>query len=150
MPPGFTQDPPGANSTNKTFCDYKPPFEERIKVSADFSNDDDQQALSATLRQYASAAQAKAAFDALVTILKTCKGERFDGSTLTYKPMSVPQLGDGSVGVQIESGGYTVKQNFVVLGPTLVATGGIGVESAAVARLLAQQVTRYATAAERG
>ncbi|MFL6108666.1 MAG: hypothetical protein ACJ72L_17035 [Marmoricola sp.] len=148
MPPGFTPDKPGASDTDKTFCDYKTPFHEKIKVAHDFTNDADQAFISVSFRQYATVEQAKTSFGALVSEMKTCRTEKFEGATFKYTVMSAPQLGDGSIGIQVESQGYTIKQNFVVFGPTLIQAGGVGVTAQQIADLLKAQVERYTAAAQ--
>lgn len=151
MPVGYSQDPPSEQST-KTFCDYVTPFDEKVSVMRDFTKGGGVSAelLRVGLRQYASADQARAAFDALTTALSTCKGETYDGSKLVYSPMSAPHVGDGSVGVRITADGYTLLQNFALVGPTLVSTGGGGLADAdadEIAGLLEAQVVAYQGAA---
>jgi hypothetical protein len=152
LPPGYSQDPPNAASDNKTFCDYKPPFTEEIHVSRDFTKGGGLSAevLSVSLRQYANAQQAKAAFTALTDALAGCTGETYQGTKLTYAPMSVAKVGDGSVGVKITADGATLLQNFALVGPTLVTTGGGGLANAnadQITSLLQEQVKVYESAA---
>lgn len=147
LPVGYSQDPP-SEQTTKTFCDYRQPFTEKVTVSRDFTKGGgaSSEILRVGLRQYASADEARAAFDALTGALSTCKGETYDGTRLVYAAMSAPEVGDGSVGVRITADGYTLLQNFALVGPTLVSTGGGGLMDAdadEVASLLEAQVERY-------
>ena len=64
--------------------------------------------------------------------------------------MSTPKLGEGAIGVKIDADGTTLVQNFVLIGPTLVATGGGGLSNTdadSLTRLLTAQVNRYTAAA---
>jgi hypothetical protein len=151
MPPGYSQDPPSAASPDKTFCNYKPPFKEKIYVSRDFTKGGGLSAelLRVGLRQYANPQQAKAAFNALTDALETCTGETYDGTKLTYTPMSAAKVGDDSVGVKITADDTTLLQNFALIGPTLVSTGGGGLMNAnadEVTNLLKAQSRAYQTA----
>lgn len=145
MPPGFTKDTKTTEG-NKYFCDYKLPFEERFRATGSFSNDADGQYVTPVLREFKSANEASASFAALVKIIGTCKTEKVDGSTLNYSEMSAPRLGDGAIGVQIKVDGYTLMQNFVLSGPTIVSTGGVGVTAAQISKILQRQVDKYAAA----
>lgn len=152
MPPGYSQDPPSKASPNKTFCNYKPPFNEKVYVSRDFTKGGGLSAelLRVGLRQYANAQEAKAAFTALTDALETCTGETYEGSKLTYTPMSAAKVGDGSVGVKITVDDTTLLQNFALIGPTLVSTGGGGLMNAnadEVTNLLRAQAKAYENAA---
>jgi hypothetical protein len=151
LPAGYSQDPPSEPST-KTFCDYKPPFTEKMYVSHDFTKGGgmSSELLTLGLRQFESAEQARAAFEALSETLETCPGETYNGSKVTYALMSAPKVGDDAVGVRIESDQFTLLQNFVLAGPTLVVTGGGGLIEAdadEVASLLQAQVAAYQNAA---
>lgn len=147
LPPGFVADRADASSTNKTFCDYTPPVVERVKVSSNFTDDADHRYVSSTLRQFAGESQARRAFDKMVEVLQTCRKDEQNGTSLRYSLMSVPDLGDGSVGVQIEGGGYAIKQNFVLVGPTLISVGAVGVGAGEIVSLLKAQVNQYKAAA---
>jgi len=142
LPPGFTMDAE-ATESNKYFCDYKPPYEEKLRATGSFSNDADGQYVSPVLRQFESADQASASFAALVKVIGRCKTDEVDGSTLHYSEMSAPRLGDGSVGVQMKVDGYTDMQNFFLSGPVIVSTGGVGVTATQVANILERQVDKY-------
>ena len=151
MPVGYSQDPPRA-ATTKTFCDYKTPFAEKVYVSRDFTKGGGMSTefVSVGLRQYASAEQARAAFDALATALKTCKGENYEGTKMKYALMSAPKVGDASIGVRITADDTPLMQNFALVGPTLVNAGGGGVMQAdadQIASLLEAQVESYQAAA---
>lgn len=153
LPPGYSQDPPAAEGPSKTFCDYRPPFEESLRVRRDFTKGGGMSAeyLSLGLRQYANADQAKASFDALTNALKTCTGETYNGVQSTYAPMSAPKVGDGSVGVKITAGDTGLLQFFAVAGPVLINTGGGGLLNAnanEVMSLLGAQVDKYRAAAK--
>jgi hypothetical protein len=152
LPPGYSQDPPSDDSTNKTFCDYTPPFEEQIKVRQDFTKGGgiSAEVLSVGLRQYASPEEASASFDALMNALAYCPGETYEGTELTYAAMSAPKVGDASVGVRISADGTDLLQTFALVGPTLVNTGGGGLMNASaddVNTLLEAQVNAYKAAA---
>lgn len=148
VPPGYTQDPAGPESKDKMFCDYQPPALPKVTVSNGFSNDSDAGYVTTSLRQYASAADAKASFEKLVDVMKTCKTDTEDGDTLHYAVMSAPRLADGTIGIQIKVSGYTLLQNFVLDGPTLVSGGGIGLSAQQVADLLNRQVELYEAATQ--
>lgn len=153
MPVGYSQDPDSESSeTTKTFCDYKPPFTEKTSVSRDFTKGGGMSSefLAIGLRQYQNTDQARAAFDALVKALDTCKSETFEGTTLEYALMSAPKVGDDTVGVRITADSTTLLQNFALVGPTLVNTGGGGLMQAnadEIANLLEDQVKAYQDAA---
>lgn len=154
LPPGYSQDPPSEERT-KNFCDYKPPFGNGLVYArADFTKGAGMSAefVRVGLRQFASASEAKASFQALVDALKTCRSETYAGSKLTYSAMSTPKLGEGAIGVKIDADGTTLVQNFVLVGPTLVATGGGGLlntDADSLTRLLTAQVNRYTAAASK-
>jgi hypothetical protein len=153
LPPGYSQEPPSSQTgKSKTFCDYEPPFEEEIRVRRDFVKGAGLSAeyLSVGLRQYAGVEQASAAFEALTDALSWCTGETYEGSNLTYAPMSAPKVGAGSVGIKMTSDdGPDLLQFFAVVGPVLVNTGGGGLVNAnvnEVMHLLEAQVDKYETA----
>lgn len=152
LPPGYSQDPPSEETGNKYFCDYRPPAEERVRVERDFTKGGGMSAefLRFSLRQFASVDDAKAAWNAMTQTLKTCKSEVYSGTKLTYSPMGAPQLGDASAGVKIDADGAIILQNFVLVGPMMISTGGGGPMNAdadAIARLLQEQVNRYVVVA---
>lgn len=152
LPPGYSQDPPSPASPSKTFCNYKPPFTEKVYVSRDFTKGGGLSAelLRVGLRQYANAKQAKSAFNALTKALETCTEEVYQGTKLTYTPMSAVRVGDGSIGIKITADNTTLLQNFALVGPTLVSTGGGGFMNAnadEVTALLRAQSKAYKTAA---
>jgi hypothetical protein len=152
LPPGYSQDPPDPDTTNKTFCDYKPPFNEKIKVSRDFTKGGglSGEILSVGIRQYANAKQAEAAYTALADALKTCTGETSKGTKYTYAAMSVAKVGDASLGVKISTDEATGLQNFALVGPALINTGGGGLMNASaddITSVLKAQVKAYKAAA---
>lgn len=152
LPPGYSQDPPDKDGGNKTFCDYKPPTEEKFRVRRDFTKGGGVSAelISITLRQFKSVEEASAAWNAMTKTLKTCKSEVYEGTKLTYSPMSAPKLGDASTGLKMDANGVTVLQNFVLVGPVLISGGGGGLMNAdadTIANLLETQVERYVGAA---
>lgn len=153
LPPGYSQDPPTAKPVNKTFCDYKPAFEEKIYVERGFTKGGglSSEFLRVGLRQYADADQAKAAFKSMTDALATCNGEMWEGSKMTYAPMSAPKVGDGAVGVKMNSDGTDLLLFFALDGPVLVNTGGGGLMNAnadEVINLLKAQVNKYEASAE--
>lgn len=106
--------------------------------------------LSLGLRQYANADEANAAFDAMADAIGTCQRDTFQGTELTYAPMSAPKLGDASVGVRISAEGADLLQFFVLAGPTIIRTGGGGLMNAnldEVTKLLEAQLAAYEAAA---
>lgn len=154
LPAGYSQDPPGteADTAEKTFCDYKQPFDSKVKARQDFTKGGGMSAenLSLGLRQYASTEEAKAAFDALTAAIESCPGETYKGTRLTYAPMSAPKVGDASIGVKINADGTDLLQTFALVGPTLINTGGGGLMNASaedVNSLLEAQVKAYQAAA---
>jgi hypothetical protein len=151
MPVGYSQDPPSEPST-KTFCDYRVPFTEKVYVSRDFTKGGGMSTefLSIGLRQFDSSDQARASFDALTKTLNTYHEETYDGTKLEYALMSAPKVGDDTVGIRITADGTTILQNFALVGPTLVNTGGGGIMQSnadEIAHLLEAQVEAYQTAA---
>jgi hypothetical protein len=153
LPPGYSQDPPSPG-TNKTFCDYKPPFNEKTKVSRDFTKGGglSGELLSVGIRQYANTEQAKAAYDALAKALETCHGETDGGTKYTYAAMSAAKVGDASLGVKISTDDAIGLQNFALVGPVLINTGGGGLMNAnadQITDVLKAQVRAYKTAALR-
>lgn len=152
LPAGWSQDPPTAEG-NKYFCDYDPPAEEKFRASRDFTKGGGVSAELArvAIRQFDSVEDAKASWDALVKALKTCKSEVYEGSELTYTPMSAPKVGDESAGVKIETDGATLLQNFVLVGPVMISAGGGGLASAdadLAIELAEAQVARYSQGAK--
>ena len=153
MPTGYSQDPPSESDGNKTFCDYEPPFHEKIRVRRDLTKGGglSAQLLSVTLRQYANAREAKASFAVLTKTISTCRSETYEGSKLEYAPLSAPKVGEASVGVRITSDGTTLVQNFALVGPTVLSAGGGGLTNTnadEAADLLGDQVDAYHTAAK--
>lgn len=151
VPVGYSQDPPVAPTT-KTFCDYKVPFTETAFVRRDFTKGGGMSSefFSVGLRQYESEDQAQESFDALVNALSTCTGETYNGAELAYAPLAPPKVGDGSVGVQITADGVVLLQNFALVGPSIVSTGGGGLiqsDADEIASLLGDQVETYQAAA---
>jgi hypothetical protein len=152
LPAGYSQDPPTDEGRNKTFCNYTPPFTEKVKVSRDFTKGGGLSAelLRVGLRQYANPQRAKAAFDALTKALETCTEETYEGTKMTYAAMSAPKVGDGTVGVKITGDDISLPQYFALVGPTLVNTGGGGLMNAnadEISNLLKDQVKAYTSAA---
>lgn len=151
LPPGYSQEP-SEPSEGKTFCDYREPAEERVYVRRDFLKGGGLSAelLTISIRQYGSISDANAAWKALTKALKTCKGEEYDGSQLTYTRMSAPDLGDDSLGLKIDVDGVTLLQNFVLVGPAVLSGGGGGAVNAdadTIVAALRKQVARYDGAA---
>lgn len=153
LPPGYSQDPPRKKSVDRTFCNYKPRSQPRAKAVREFTKGGglSSEFLSVTLREFGSPKEAGAAFDALTNTLETCHGENVDGSQLKYSVMSAPKIGDRSVGVRITADEAELMQYFVLIGPTLVSTGGGGLMNAnanEVMVVLKAQVRAYRDAAQ--
>jgi hypothetical protein len=152
LPPGYSQDPPSEDA-NKTFCNYKPPFTEKIKASRDFTKGGGLSAefLSVGIRQYATAQQAKAAFKALADTLATCTTETDEGTKYTYALTSTAKVGEAQVGVKISTDGASGLSNFALVGPALINVGGGGVmnvDADTVTAMLRAQVKAYTAAAQ--
>lgn len=135
VPPGYSQDPPSEPDPSKTFCDYVPPFQEKIRVKREFTKGGGLSAefLGVGFRQYADAGQAKATFEALSNALASCTGETYDGRRVT------------------SDDGPDLLQFFALLGPVLVNTGGGGMmntNAEEVISLFKAQVGKYEAAAE--
>lgn len=148
LPAGYSQDPPSDKPAEKTFCDYKPAFHEETHVERNFTKGGGLSAefLKVGLRQYADADQARASFKSLTDALATCTGEMYNGSEMTYAPMSAPKVGDGSVGVKITADDTALLSFFAIDGPVLINTGGGGLMNAnadEVINLFKAQVTKY-------
>ena len=153
LPAGYSQDPPSGEPTSKTFCDYKPAFQEKIYVEREFTKGGglSSEFLTVRLRQFADADEARASFKSLTDALASCTGETYNGSKLTYAPMSAPTVGDGSVGVKITNDGTNLLSFFTVEGPVIVATGGGGLMNAnadEVINLLKAQLNKYKISAD--
>lgn len=152
LPPGYSEDPPG-EPVDKTFCDYKPAFREKIYVEKDFTKGGglSTEFLKVGLRQYADADQARASFKSLTDALATCTGDSYNGHNLTYAPMSAPKVGAGSVGVKITADGTDLLSFFAVDGPVLINIGGGGLINANaddVVNLLKAQIKKYEASAK--
>jgi hypothetical protein len=107
---------------------------------------------SVSLRQFNSPEDASKAFNALTNAVNTCPGETIDGTEAKYTPMSAPKVGYASVGVRIEGDNFTVLQNFVLVGPTIISAGGgglVNINSDQVTQLVEAQVEKYETAASK-
>ena len=152
LPPGYSQDPPEPEGPDKTFCDYKPAFQEKIDVERAFTKGGglSPEFRRVELRQYADADQAKAALKSLTDALATCTGETWNGSEITYAPMSAPGVGNGAVGVKMSANGADLFSFFAVDGPVIVKVGGGGLTADAdeVINLLKAQITKYEAAAK--
>lgn len=151
MPPGYSQDPP-TEPSDKTFCDYKEPVQEDVLVRHDFSKGGGMSAEldSVSIRQFKSPEDASKAFDALADVVNTCPGDTIDGTEAKYTPMSAPKVGDGSVGIRIEADQFTILQNFILVGPSIISAGGAGltnINSDQVTQLVEAQVKKYENAA---
>jgi hypothetical protein len=154
MPAGWSVDTSDSTGGDKTFCNYKQPHVAKVQVSRDFQKGGGLTASIASvgLRQYASADDAAASFDAMEQALQTCHQETYQGSVLKYSAMSVDKTGDRSLGVRIESDGATILQQFTLDGPALISvgTGGLtDVNADTAAQLLRDQVARYEATATR-
>ncbi|GIF47200.1 hypothetical protein DFJ67_7176 [Asanoa ferruginea] len=153
MPTGYSEDQSkDQDRPDKTFCNYRQPYTAKIEVSASYQKGGGLNAEVAviSLRQYANADQAKASFEKMAAILQTCKKDTSEGQKVTYALMNLPNAGDASLGVRIETQGATVLQGFAIVGPTLISSGTGGLMSADadfVADLLTRQVDRYSAAA---
>jgi hypothetical protein len=153
MPTGYSEDPDKKEGADKTFCNYQQPHTSTAKASRSFVKGGGlgSEIASVGLRQFATAEQAKASFDALVTAMQTCREETVDGQKYTYALMSLPKIGDGIIGIRITtSQGVTVLQGFAPSGLVLANTGTGGLVSVSgdtVGDLLDKQVNRYVAAA---
>ena len=152
LPAGYSQDPPSDKPGDKTFCDYKPAFQEKTSVERNFTKGGGlaSEFLQVSLRQYADADEARASFKSLTDALATCTGELYNGSNMTYAPMSAPKVGDESIGVKITADGTALLSFFAVDGPILIKTAGGGLMNAnadEVINVLKAQVTKYEASA---
>lgn len=152
LPAGYSQDPPSDKPATKTFCDYRPAFQEKTYVERDFTKGGglSSEFLKVGLRQYADAEEARASFKSLTDALATCTGEMYIGSKMTYAPMSAPKVGDGSIGVKITADETALLSFFALDGPVLINTGGGGLMNAnadEVINLLRAQVAKYEASA---
>ncbi len=157
MPPGYSEAQDSASAKDHTYCNYKQPTKAVVKGTRSFNKGGglSQQFASISIREYASRAAAKKAWEAMNKVLTTCHRETYQGEKLKYAPMSAPKVGDDSVGVQMTVadptvGHMTVMQNFALVGPSLVSTGVGGlmnVDADQAANLLKQQVAAYKDAA---
>jgi hypothetical protein len=155
LPTGFAADPPDKDaSTTKYFCDYKPPYKERIIVRQSFTKGGGfgSEFILVGLRQYDSVEHAKKSFAALVKTMKTCRKDMLEGSPITYSLLSMPEMEDGSIGISTDAEGLTLPNFFVLVGPTMISTGGGGMMNAntdAYVDVLRKQIARYKAVAER-
>ncbi|MEP6853579.1 MAG: hypothetical protein ABJA87_13115 [bacterium] len=108
--------------------------------------------LGVGIRQYRSPADAHGAFVALRTTMKTCRKDTIGGEQATYALVNIPQAGDGSIAIRIETAGATILQGFAVAGAALIHVGNGGAVNAdgdVVSRYLGRQVSRYLATAAR-
>ncbi|MGC4763567.1 hypothetical protein ACLQ20_12005 [Micromonospora sp. DT46] len=153
MPAGYSEAPDEEDDgSDKTFCNYRQPHTAKVEASRSYQKGGglNTEVAVVTLRQYDSAAQAKASFDKLAEVLQTCRKDTLNGQKVTYALMNPPETGEASLGVRIEMDNGTVLQGFALVGPVLISTGAGGLMSAdadVVADLLGKQADRYSAAA---
>jgi hypothetical protein len=153
MPTGYSLDSsPDSGSDDKTFCDYTPPSPVQLSVSHTYVKGAgvNGQVISVGLRQYASPAAARAQFDTLMKVMRTChKQTDSDGSTATYSIVNTATVGEGTIGIRIDYDLGTALQTFTLTGACLssVGQGGVNVDPDAIAPLIKDQVARYEKAA---
>lgn len=143
---------PVYSGTPSYFCDYTPTAAFKIRVERDFvSTADASQDVNVSIRQYADAKAAKAAFADLKKAMETCKSET-DGATITYTTSPVTGVGDDAlrISASYEGGGYT--QMFAVKGPSILTSYGSGSKTSipddsTLQGLLVKQVEHYLTIA---
>ncbi|MFD3456368.1 hypothetical protein ACFWVC_29885 [Streptomyces sp. NPDC058691] len=154
MPAGWSAGKSDGAGANRAFCDYQQPHDAEVQATGNFRKGAGTTASVAAfgLRQYATPSDAAEVFDAMEQALRTCHKETYKGSVRTYAAMNVAKLGDRSLGVRVESDGYTLLQQFTLDGPALISAGIGGtahLDAHTAALLLRQQVDHYEAAAVR-
>lgn len=89
------------------FCGYTPPVEEQFRVHRDFPMGGGLSAevFSFAIRHFASPEDTNAAWGAVAGTLEARANEVFEGTAVTYSPLSAPKSGYASVGVRIPGPG---------------------------------------------
>ena len=155
MPNGYADTTTKADQVDDagTFCNYKRPFPNKTYVTRTFTKGSGFSAelISPTIRQYASAVQAKVSMRKLLSTLGTCKRFTSDGESLKVAKVKADPVGEMSVAVRLEGSTFTIIQGYALVGPSLVSVGTGGVTSVdgdLVGPLLKEQVDRYVHAAQ--
>lgn len=157
MPPGYAEAPDSASAQDHTFCNYTQPTKAVVRGTRSFNKGGglSQQFVSVTIREYATPAAARKAWDAMKQALDTCHRETYQGEKVTYSRMSAPTVGDASAGVRMTVsdrtvGEMTLVEDFALVGPAVVSSGAGGVmnvDADQAAQVLKQQVAAYKDAA---
>ena len=156
MPNGYADTTTKADQVDDagTFCNYKRPFPNKTYVTRTFTKGSgfSSELISPTIRQYASAVQAKVSMRKLLSTLETCKRFTSDGESLKVSKVKADPVGEMSVAVRLEGSTFTIIQGYALVGPSMVSVGTGGVTSVdgdLVGPLLKKQVDRYRRAAEK-
>ena len=156
MPNGYADTTTKADQVDDagTFCNYKRPNPNKTYVTRTFTKGGgfSAQLVSPSIRQFATPAQAKANMVKLVTVLKTCKKFTSDGDRVKVAKVKATPAGEMSIAVRMEGEGFTIIQQYALVGPSMitVGTGGVtSVDGDVVSPLMKKQVAKYATAAKR-
>ena len=126
LPPGCSQDPPEPEGRQDLLRLAGLPG--KIDVERAFTNGGglSPEFRRVELRRYADADQAKAALKSLTDALATCTGETWNGSEITYAPMSAPGVGNGAVGSDDRQWRRPVFVLLRSMGLVIVKVGGAG------------------------
>jgi hypothetical protein len=138
FPPGYSADKltadDSSDAASHNFCNYKSKPAHAVAKQT-FTKD---QGLASTVaqvavRQYTSAAEAKAQIALLKKTLDTCSGESYQGENLKYAVISTPELGESRVGVHLSFEEGSINDYFIQVGAEMVSVGvggtGLGSET---------------------
>jgi len=138
------------------YCDYTPPKKPTHMVGNQFEKVEGISIflVKSGIDQYATAADAKANFDKMLSVLQSCKKDTDDdGNEFTYKAMSGPRLGDESTAIEItgeiDGVDLVMHQFYTLTGTAMIQTsaavGGMQFPNADEISQLAETVfNRYA------
>jgi hypothetical protein len=158
LPAGYARDPsgdgPADDEDNDSYCGYKAPKQPDIKVRHDYLKGGglSSSLLSFSIGQYDSADGPQGYLDEFAKQLEKCTSETIDGEKVSYAQMSVPQVGDESMGVRVDGESYTLAADMAKVGPVLIVVGGGGLMNLDVDELndlFAKQVKEYLDAAKK-
>lgn len=142
VPAGYTADKPERTDSNVTFCNYKQPNKENGYAAITFEKSTG--LIGHTIRQYDSVADATAQQEALAKAVEAGCSMTDNGKKLTVARMSVPKLGDRSVGVTLSGQGAVIDEVFVQVGPVVLAVADAGAGDADVAQMTSVAKTAIA------
>ena len=153
LPTGYGVDPDAdGKDSGKTYCNYKPPVDPTTYVEGSFIKGGGISAeiLLIIFRQFDSADDASRAFDALVETMETCTKDTLDGEPVKFSVLSMPELEEGSIAINLIADNFSAPQFFTLVGPTMIVVGGggfMGNDPDMLVDLLKKQINKYKEAA---